>query len=50
MSSGGGGGGTSLTFDTSTPQPLAIIGSAGSSGRLINSDHVHAHGNLPGGT
>jgi hypothetical protein len=48
--SGGGGGGTSPTFDTAIPQPLALVGSAGSSARLPNSDHVHPHGDLPGGS
>jgi hypothetical protein len=46
----GGGGGSSPTLDGTTPQPIAIVGSPGSSGRLPHSDHVHAHGNLPGGS
>jgi hypothetical protein len=45
-----GGSTSSPTLDTATPQPIALVGSAGSSGRLNHSDHVHAHGNLAGGS
>jgi hypothetical protein len=47
---GSGGGGTSPTFDIATPQPISIVGAVGTSGRIPNSDHVHAHGDLPGGS
>jgi len=46
---GGGGGGSTLTFDTADPQPIYIVPTVGSSGKVSNSDHVHFHGFLPGG-
>ena len=46
---GSGGGGTNPTFDSGIPQPIGISSSVGDSGRINFSNHVHAHGDLPGG-
>lgn len=46
---GGGGGGTSPTFSTDLPEPVGLTSSIGDSGKINHANHVHAHGNQPGG-
>jgi len=46
--SGGGGGGPAL--DNDTPNAVATSGSAGVDVTAARGDHVHAHGDLPGGS
>ena len=38
-----------IPFSTTTPEPVDVSGSAGNQQNLRRSNHVHAHGDLPGG-
>lgn len=42
-------GTASPTFDTAIPEPVGVVGSVGNSGRLPQSNHVHAHGEQSAG-
>lgn len=46
---GGGGGGGGPPLASTTPSDVGISGQVGTSPAAARADHVHGHGNLPGG-